>query len=254
MNATDADIEVDGRYVRGRGAKTLIGLTFLSHIFWLGSSIYSQHHDRLYGVSVTLWAATGIFIVSCACLFQVRRSFRAILLVGAIATVTTAASEWLLPRLDETQLLRSGNGFAMFASSQTLGSLFLLALATLAIGNSPAAKPKPRWWPVALSFGLAVSLSAIQSSLTPENWTTSINRTLGALVVGLLAFSVLVAMARPQLSLAFSLIYLALFIRYTFVGTFSNSGLLQRLWRAPLIFAVAALLIGWQTAKRSLRA
>ena len=102
--------------------------------------------------------------MSCACLFQVRRSFRAILLVGAIATVTTAAAEWLLPRLDETQLLRSGNGFAMFAASQTLGSLSLLALATLAIGNSPAAKPKPRWWPVALSFGLAVSLSAIPDS------------------------------------------------------------------------------------------
>jgi hypothetical protein len=240
-------------FLRGRCTKTFIGLTFLSQAFWFASGLHDQIKDRFYGVGATLWTAAGIFITSCAFLFLLRRRFKAVILVMAAATVTTAASEWFLPHLDGTQLLRSRNGYALFAASQALGSLSLLALATFAAGASPISKPKPRWWPMVLSFGLALSLSINESSLVPEHWTSSINRSLGALVIGLLTLSLLVATARPQLILAFGLIYVVTATRFLFLTSFSDSDALSRISIAPVLIAIAAIVVSWQAARRALR-
>lgn len=236
-------------FLRGRLTNAFIVIIFASQILQFAVGAYQQHQKSLHGVSWIIWTAQGIFVLSCIGLFAFRRSFRDVGLVVAATTIALAISEWLVPRFDYSEVFRSGNSYAMFASFQALGSLSLLALATLATGASPSTKLKPRWWPYLLSFGLALGLSLNQSAWVPERWSSALNRLLGALVIGLLVLSVLVATARPQLSLTFGLVYLAAILRFTLIGPFSDSGLSI----APLLIAAATVLLGWQAAKRSLR-
>jgi hypothetical protein len=240
-------------FLRHRGTKAFIGITFISQIVSFAVGAYSQHKDGLHGVSWIIWTAQLIFGVSCLALFCFRRSFRNVCAVLAAATIALALSEWLVPRLDHAELFRSSNSYALWACAGALGNLSLLAFAVLASGVSPVTKPAPRWWPFSLSFGLALGLSFNQSSWVPDRWTSPLNRLLGGLVIGLLVLSVLVAVARPQLGLTFVLIYLAAIVRFAFLGSFSGSSFFLHLPIVPMLIAFATVLLGWQAAKRALR-
>lgn len=233
-------------FLRGRCTKTFIGITLASQTLQFAVGAYQQQKDHRYGVSWSLWTAQGILVLSCLAVWYFRHSVRKVCLMVCAATITLAVSKWLLPRVDQNEMLRSRNLYVLFAYSEALGSLALFTLATLASGSAPYANLKLRWWPFALSFGLALSLSLAQSDWVPERWTSPINRLLAVLVIGLLALSVFVAMARPQLVLAFGLVYFIEMARMALIETDSSVPL------APVLIALTTALVGWQAAKRSL--
>jgi hypothetical protein len=240
-------------FLRGRCAKTFIGIIVATQVVAFSGGAYNQHKDSLHGVSWIIWTVQVIFVLSCIGLFIFRRSFRNVCLVVAATAFALAMAEWLLPHFDRMEVFRSRNSSAMWASTGALGATTFLALAILGAGGSAASKPKPRWWPFVLGFGLALGLSFNQSAWVPERWTSPFNRLLGGVAIGLLVLSVIVMLARPQLSLTFCLVYLSAILRAAFMGSFSDSSFISHLPIAPLLIAFATVLLGWQAAKRSLR-
>lgn len=194
-----------------------------------------------------------IFVLSCIGLFVFRRSFRNVCLVVAATAFALAMAEWLAPHFDRMEVFRSRNSYALWASAGALGATSLLALAILGAGGSATSKPIPRWWPFVLGFGLALGLSLNQSAWVPERWTSPLNRLFGGLVIGLLVLSVIVSVARPQLSLTICLVYVSTILRFALMGSFSDSSFISHLPIAPLLIAIATALLGWQAAKRALR-
>ena len=204
-------------------------------------------------MSRIIWTVQVIFVLSCIGLFVFRRSFRNVCLVVAATAFALAMAEWLAPHFDRMEVFRSRNSYALWASAGALGATSLLALAILGAGGSATSKPIPRWWPFVLGFGLALGLSLNQSAWVPERWTSPLNRLFGGLVIGLLVLSVIVSVARPQLSLTICLVYVSTILRFALMGSFSDSSFISHLPIAPLLIAIATALLGWQAAKRALR-
>jgi hypothetical protein len=240
-------------FLRGRCAKTFIGVIFGTQVVSFCVGAYQQHKESIHGVSWIIWTVQVIFVLSCFGLFVFRRSFRNVCLVVIATASALAASEWLVPSFDHAEIFRSRNSYALWASAGAFGATCLLALAVLASGVAASSKPEPRWWPFLLGFGLALGLSFNQSTWVPERWTSPLNRSLGALVIGLLILSVAVALARPQLGLTFCLVYVTAILRFAFLGSFSNSSFISHLPLVPMLIAAATMFLGWQAAKRSLR-
>jgi hypothetical protein len=240
-------------FLRGRYAKAFIGIIFATQVVAFSSGAYQQHKDSLHGVSWIIWTVQVVFVLSCIALIALRRSFRNVCLVVAATAFALATAEWLVPYFDRMEVFRSRYSYALWASAGAIGATSSLALAILCTGGSTTSKPKPRWWPFVLSFGLALGLSFNQSAWVPDRWTSPLNRLLGGVVIGLLALSVIISVARPQMSLTFCLIYLTAMLRFGLMGSFSDSSFISHLPIGPLLIALATVLLSWQAAKRSLR-